>query len=101
MSRLFITEFDRLAVGANGETMSVGRGPPVTDQSPVAISSTSTQSAAFKGTTHFVRLHTDAICGISFGADPTAVGTNLRLAANQTEYFGVHPGQKVAVISST
>jgi hypothetical protein len=50
-----------------------------------------------------VRIHTDAICSISFGTAPTATATNRRLAANQTEYFGVPLGgsYKVAVISNS
>jgi hypothetical protein len=58
-------------------------------------------SAAFNAATKIVRLHTDAICSVAFGAAPVAAATNARLAAGATEYFGVSPGSKVAVITNT
>jgi len=52
--------------------------------------------------TTFVRLHTDAICSIKFGVNPTASATTARMAAGRTEYHGVPLGQayKVAVITN-
>ena len=47
-----------------------------------------------------IRVHCDAICSISIGNSPVATTTNKRLAANQTEYFGVIPGQQIAVITN-
>ena len=38
---------------------------------------------------------------IPFGADPTATADSKRMAAGQTEYFTVAPGDKVAVITNT
>jgi orotate phosphoribosyltransferase len=48
-----------------------------------------------------VRVHTDAICSIAYGANPTATINSFRMNANTTEYFGVNPGDKIAVISNT
>jgi hypothetical protein len=48
-----------------------------------------------------VRIHTDATCRIAFGANPTATSGSQRLQAGGTEFFGVRPGTKIAVISST
>jgi hypothetical protein len=47
------------------------------------------QSAAFNAKTCFVRLHTDAVCSLKFGTNPTASATTARIAAGQTEYHGV------------
>ena len=47
-----------------------------------------------------VRVHADAICSIKFGSAPVATTANMRLAANQTEYFQVSPGDKVSVITN-
>lgn len=74
--------------------------PPVTEQT-LTISATASQSAAFNVKTGMIRLHTDAICSVAFGTNPTATATNARLAANQTEYFVVAPGSKVSVITNT
>jgi hypothetical protein len=33
--------------------------------------------------------------------NPTAVATAQRLAANETRYYGVNPGEKIAVITNS
>jgi hypothetical protein len=95
-----ITEYAELARDAMNLTIPAGQEPATAEQQ-VAIGGGSVQSAAFASTTRFVRLHADAACRIAFGVNPTAAGTSRRLAAGQTEYFGVIGGQKVAVITST
>jgi hypothetical protein len=62
----------------------------------------SRRSAAFNAKTTFVRLHTDAVCSIKFGTNPTASATTARMAAGQIEYHGVPVNQafKVAVIAN-
>lgn len=99
MAVLYITEFNAIGGGGN---FPVGGAyqPPVAEQT-VAIGGGSAQSAAFNTNTLFVRLHTDAICSIEFGVSPSATTTTARMAANQTEYFNVVPGQKVAVITNS
>lgn len=60
------------------------------------------QSNAFATNTRLVRLHADTICYVKFGTNPTAVtATDARLAANQTEYFAVQPGDgmKLSVVA--
>lgn len=99
MAKLYITEFEQMPAVVGGR-VAVGRAPGV-EQTPVAIGGASVQSAAFGTRARFVRIHTDAICSIAFGANPTATTNSLRMAANQTEYFGVTVGDKVAVISNT
>jgi hypothetical protein len=100
MSALYVTEFESITPTTEGGAAQVARAPAVVDQTPVTISGTSAQSAAFGKSTKYVRLHSDVICSVSFGANPTASTNNMRFAANQTEYFGVTPGMKVAVISN-
>lgn len=107
MATLYITEFQALGqaglptngYGPNGPTQAAQQ-PPTAEQT-VAIGGVSVASAAFNAATTLVRLHTDAICSIEFGAAPTATATTARMAAGQTEYFGVLPGMKVAVITNT
>jgi hypothetical protein len=98
MAKLYVTEYT--APVANSISLAE---PNNVDQTPVAIGSSSTQSSAFAGDTSMVRLHTDSICSIAFGTNPTATANNKRMAANATEYFAVPEGQsyKVAVITNT
>ena len=98
MATLFIEEFS--AGSAPGIPLPVGRQPAAATQT-VSIGAVTAQSSAFGATTRFVRLHTDAVCSYAFGADPTATTSKPRMAANQTEYFAVEPGQKIAVIANT
>lgn len=106
MAILYITEFAQLAPQPAGLLGQVAMQPPLAEQT-VALTSTSAPSAAFNSQTRFVRLHTDTICAIEFGTSPTAVGSSggsptARMAANQTEYYGVPVGQsyKVAGVTS-
>lgn len=98
---LDISEYDALAVDVNGHVIAAGVEPPVVEQAPVTIGVSSTQSAAFNERTRFVRLHCDVACRVAFGVNPTASATSKRMAAGQTEFFGVRPGQRVAVIQAT
>lgn len=102
MAKLFISEYASMAKAwADPFPIAAPQEPCITDQPPISIAVGSAQSAAFAGNTRVVRVHTDAICSILFGADPTATANNKRLGANATEYFGVVPGQKLAVITNT
>jgi len=67
----------------------------------VAIGAGSVQSSAFNAITKIIGVHTDAICSIEIGADPTATANSRRLAAGSTEYFEIIPGHKIAVITNT
>jgi hypothetical protein len=96
MAKLYVTEFGGIAAGPT----PVGVTPPIVEQTPVAIG-VEAKSAAFDAATVLVRLHADAIWSIAFGTNPTATTSNMRLAANQTEYFAVKFGQKVSVIANT
>lgn len=95
MAKVYISEYED-----NGRSIGA-QEPSLVEQTPVAIGGTSAQSAAFAATTRIVRIHTDAICSIAFGSNPTATANSKRLAAGQTEYFGVQGGHKVAVITNT
>lgn len=109
MATLYITEFADLAFATTpaashaprelGQAAQQAPGP-VAEQT-VAIGGSSTQSNAFNAATTLVRIHTDSVCSILFGNSPTVTTSSARLASGQTEYFGVYPGTKVAVISNT
>lgn len=100
MAVLYITEFSNPNVNMNPNQQGIQ--PPMAEQT-VAIGGASVQSAALGNVTNLVRIHTDAICSIALGTNPTATAVKARLAANTTEYFIVPQGQafKVAVITNT
>lgn len=99
MAKVYITEYIRMPADTRG-LVPAGDEPGVTTQT-VAIGGASVQSSAFNAATKFIRLHTDAICSVEFGSNPTATANSARLAANTTEFFGVRAGHKVAVITNT
>jgi hypothetical protein len=97
---LYIREYITTSVpGPSGDGFQCPQEPGQVDQ-VVGISGSPTQSAAFGPTTKMIRVECDSICSIVFGVNPTATTSNARLAANQTEYFGVVQGQKLSVISN-
>lgn len=99
MSVLYVSEYAYMPQ-QQGVLYQIGAEPAIAEQH-FTVSGTSAQSAAFNANTRFVRIHTDGIVSLLFGANPTAVTTAKRLAANQTEFFGVNPGDKVAAITNT
>lgn len=101
MAKLYITEYSVLPRDEKGISVPVPAEPALVEQTPVVIGGGSLQSAAFNASTKFIRLHTDAICSIAFGTNPTATANSQRLRADATEFYGVQPGHKVAVITNT
>lgn len=96
MAKLYVTEFG--AYTADG--VPIAKTNIIVDQIPLAIGGASVQSVPFSAGTRYVRIHTDAICSIVFGTNPVSTTNNARMAANQTEYFSVNAGDRVAVIAN-
>jgi hypothetical protein len=99
MAKVYITEYCT-SPKENGILLQAPQEPALTTQT-VAIGGASAQSSAFNAKTKFVRIHADAVCSILFGENPTATANSPRLAAGVSEYFGVIPGQKIAVITNS
>jgi len=53
--------------------------------------------------TTIVRIVPTTACHVKIGANPTAAadGTSMYLPAGVVEYFGVKPGQKIAIIQDS
>lgn len=102
MAKLYVTEFSDEGQCVRGALPAVSVTTYV-EQTPVVIGAGSLLSAAFAASTVVVRIETDAICSIAFGASPTATVNTMRMAADNVEYFAVPPGlaYKVAVIANT
>lgn len=100
MAFIYVHEYARQPLDRAGQLVPAGEEPALASYQ-VAIGVGSAQSAAFNAKTKFISVHADAICSVKFGANPTAVATEGRMAANETRYFGVQPGDKIAVIQNT
>lgn len=99
MAVVYITEHS-IPTLIHGGLNPVAKMPALAEQT-VAIGGASVQSNAFSSNTRMIGVHTDAICSILIGSNPTATASKRRLAANTTEYFEVTPGDKIAVITNT
>jgi hypothetical protein len=100
MAFAYITEYLRQPKDAIDRVLPAGQEPALAVQK-IAIGAGSIQSAPFNAKTTFVRINVDVVCSIQFGANPTATAADTRMSADATEYFGVVPGQRVAVITNT
>lgn len=102
MASLYISEFRLEGADAIGSSAQVVKAPATTTQK-VTITGASAQSATLDASTTLVRVQSDAICSILFGTNPTATASDMRLAADQAEYFSVpeNSGLKIAVISNS
>lgn len=101
MAFLYVTEYPTMATNANGVIQTAKEPETLTQK--LAIGAGSVASSNFQAGTKIVRLHTDAVCSVLFGVNPTATAANRRLAANQTEFVDVTglPNFAVAVITNT
>ena len=100
MAFVYVTEYLRQAQDGISRLLPAGMEPALVVQK-IAITAGSVQSAAFNARTTFVSVHTDAICSVAFGSNPTATANSSRLPLDGTQYFGVVAGDKIAVITNT
>lgn len=98
MAKAYVTELTALATRVSMPT-PIAQMPPIAEQT--VTFTTTTQSNAFGATTRFIRVHTDAICSIAIGSNPTATTSTMRLPADTIEYFGVSAGDKIAFVTNT
>jgi hypothetical protein len=97
MATLYVAEFER----PRNQWVDIANAPPLAEQT-ITISGASTQvTNKFNAKTAMIRVHTDSICSIAIGSNPTANTTNMRLPANAIEYFSVSPNMLIAAITNT
>lgn len=97
MGTVNISEYSNTTFGMPGNGTDIPSTPEVAS-SNVTSSGTSAQSSAFNDVTKIIRVTTDTTVRVTFGADPTATATDIRIKADTVSFFGVVPGQKIAVI---
>jgi len=89
-----VAEYAVLATNANGG-IQIPLGTPLTTYD-VAVGSSATAGPILNLTTKMVRMNTDVSC-----TSNNVTATDARMAANQTEYWGVPgPGFMISVITS-
>lgn len=76
------------------------RAAPFRASQTGVVGATSVQSAAFSGATNFVSVQSDEACHVVFGKNPTSTTAGFKIAAGDTQDFGVEPGDKVAWIAA-
>lgn len=99
MAVLDITEYDRIAADGSGARILAGLEPRRVNQQ-LAPGPVSAVSQPFGDSTLFVRLHSDTTLRFEVGVAPVATGASPRLVAGGTEFLGVRPGHRIAVIES-
>lgn len=67
----------------------------------VTITSSSTQSSAFSANVSVIRIFPTSNCYVKFGSNPTATTSDIYCPGGILQFFGVIPGEKVAVIQDT
>lgn len=97
MAKLYVTEYT--GTGDIAERGAFPKEPEIATQ--VVTFTTTTQSTAFNPSTSLVRIHTDAICSVAFGTNPTATTSSRRMTAGQTEYFKVPSAKSYMVAAVT
>lgn len=71
-------------------------GPPLAVQYVDYTAGAAATTNAFNAKTKFIRVQVDSICARRFGTAPTAVTTDERMTADQTEYLGLPPDHGTA-----
>jgi hypothetical protein len=100
MAFAYITEYRKQPLDGVSRLLPAGMEPSEAVQK-IAIGVGSVQSAAFGVNTTFVAINVDVACSIAFGTNPTATAAGTRIPLDGTQFFGVLPGHKVAVITNT
>lgn len=106
MANVTIVEFKgvgSVSPGVDDSSFRVPAAAPLSDGTQIEQPQMTAagQSQAFGTKTRMIRVHTDAIIKISVGGtNPSATANSARMAANQTEYFCVNPGDKLSWITS-
>ena len=95
-----ISEYDRLARDNLNDSIPTGNEPGLVTQQ-LTPGGASVQSAEFAENARFIRVHTDVAVRFAFGKNPTASASSPRLGPGSTEFFGVRPGHKMAVITTS
>lgn len=105
MATAYLREYADIA-HTFSKAVQAGAEPAIADQT-ITTSAVSAASSAFNANTRLLCISTPAAQAVAClfsatpGATPTALVASLRLPANSLVFFGVKPGDKVALIDVT
>jgi hypothetical protein len=95
--KIFISEFSRIILDHGNFAVPIPLTPSVAEQS-IEIEMVSKTSEPFKPQTRFILVHTEAACSIAFGLTPEADQRFHKLGPGETRYYGINPGDCLAVV---
>jgi hypothetical protein len=98
MATLWIKEHERMPQMAGAP--QIWAEPCLVEQA-VSYTGTAGQSAAFNAQTKFITITSAGIFSYLVSANPTALTTSFRVAADQILTIAVTPGQKISAITNT
>lgn len=100
MPKLYVTEYAQLAQDSMSRPAVAAQEPALGSADPIVLDITAEakESRQFISSAKFVRVHADEACHIR--VDGPATRSHTKLAAGQTEYFGVPAGKTISVISA-
>lgn len=95
---LHITQF--AGIDHTGSAHIQAATQPLVSQA-LTLSGANAQSDAMHAKARIVRVHAGEACLVSIGDNPDATAdATVRLDAGQFDYFGIHPGQKIAAVTA-
>ena len=99
MSKAYVTEYSGPLMGGNAQVVS---SRSIRTQVVDFSGGAARTALPFSDNTKIVRVNVDAICCKKTGDVNVAASTSdERMAADNTEYFGVQPGDYMSFISTT
>lgn len=101
MSRVTLRELSRMGNQLVGAQPQIAHEDDnVTDQTALTSFAASTQfGAAFQNNTRFIEITTDTDIHYKVGVNPTATPNCTIAFAGSSKFFGVNPGEKLAIIA--
>lgn len=99
MATLWVVEFAELPQDERGKDVPVGNLGDVTVQKVTIAGTSAATTNGMQNTTRYVRLLADATCYVAVATSPTASSDTTPFGSEIPEYFGIQPGEKVAVIT--
>src|SRR5665811_1614582 len=99
MSTAYITEFTDTP---NYHNLPIPKwSSRVVEQSPVTVSGTHAESAAFGANTRYITFTCDGIFSWTMGSSPVATTSKMRFPADTIFTIGVQGGDKISFITNT
>jgi hypothetical protein len=100
MAKVYISEYG----GPGPNKLNVAMESTMLAERTISLSTVAAVTTVpFDNACNYIRVHTDAICSIAIVPSTASLATinSKRMAADQTEYFGVRGGYYISAISNS